>query len=76
MRSAVKIIIGFIIIEAILTGYFFYEQPMCEPCLPGTFCPPCISDEQVYARRAGIIIAIVTAITLIVKQFNSSKRLK
>lgn len=30
----------------ILFGTYKYFQPLCEPCLPNTDCPPCVSGQQ------------------------------
>ncbi|SMO65069.1 hypothetical protein SAMN06265350_10582 [Solitalea koreensis] len=42
--------VRFLILIAIVTllGYllFQYYQPLCEPCLLNTYCPPCRSKEQ------------------------------
>ncbi|KAA3624472.1 MAG: hypothetical protein DWQ02_23015 [Bacteroidetes bacterium] len=39
----------FLAYEAVCIVLFFYEKALinCEPCLPGTPCPPCISQEQI-----------------------------
>jgi hypothetical protein len=59
MEKTSKIIIGLLLIEAFLTGYYFYSQPQCEPCLPGIPCPPCISEAQIVTFWAGVAIAII-----------------
>ena len=46
--------------EVVLTAYFFYAQPLCEPCIDNSPCPPCISDEQIITLWAGGLIAFAT----------------
>lgn len=60
MKKPLKVLVALLVLEVLLTCLFFYLQPVCEPCLPGVHCPPCISDEQIYIRWAGFGIALVT----------------
>lgn len=73
MKKSSKIFIVFIIVEAVLTAYFFYIQPQCEPCLPKATCPPCISDTQIKTFWAGIFIAVLTISYLLFNKFSKSK---
>lgn len=61
MEKIIKPILILIIAELTLLAYYIYQQPQCEPCLPNTDCPPCRSDEQVMAIRAGILIGVLSA---------------
>lgn len=60
MTKTSKIVIRLILIEAALTGYYFYSQPQCEPCLAGVPCPPCISETQIITFWTGVVVAVVT----------------
>lgn len=37
-----------ICINLIFWGMYKYYKPLCEPCLPNSDCPPCLSDEQYF----------------------------
>ena len=43
---------------------------MCEPCMPGTYCPPCILPAQIVIATFGIISMIYSAILLFAKYGN------
>jgi len=73
MTKTKKIIIGLLFIEATLTAYFFYDQPLCEPCLPGMECPPCISEQQIITFWTGIIIVTITVFYLLFINFKNTK---
>jgi len=73
MTKTKKIIIGLLFIEAPLTAYFFYAQPLCEPCLPGTECPPCISEQQMITFWTGLIILMITVFYLLFINFKNTK---
>jgi hypothetical protein len=73
MTKTSKIAIGFILIEVALSGYYFYSQPQCEPCLPDTPCPPCISETQIITFWTGVFIAIVAIVYLL---FINLRRMK
>jgi len=53
-----------------LVGYFLFVlfQPQCEPCLPGTPCPPCISTEQYIILIFTILIDIILLYRIITLQ--------
>ena len=59
INSIVKLLILLAVI--ILLGYllFKYYQPLCEPCLPNTYCPPCLSNEQY------VLLYVIGAISLL-----------
>ena len=57
-------IVRLLILLAIVTllGYLLFEyyQPLCEPCLPNTYCPPCRSKEQYMVQyTTGVIDALI-----------------
>ena len=60
--------------EAILTAYFFYAQPLCEPCLSDTPCPPCINEQQVITFWIEIIIALTSIIYLAFINFRKTNK--
>lgn len=70
MTKTRKIVIALLAIEAGLTAYFFHMQPQCEPCLPNTPCPPCISDEQIITLGTGVIIGVASIAYLIYINFQ------
>jgi hypothetical protein len=49
----------FISVELTMFFLFRYYQPLCEPCLHGQLCDPCISSEQIVIFRAGVLISII-----------------
>ena len=73
MTKTSKIVIGLLLIEAALTVYYFYSQPQCEPCLPGTPCPPCISETQIITFWTGVFIVAVTIVYLLFINFRRTK---
>ena len=74
MSKTNKILIGLITIEVVLTVYHFYAQPQCKPCLPGWPCRPCISNEQIFALFAGVVVAIVAATYLLYINLHQKKK--
>lgn len=72
MTKTSKIIIGLLFVEAILTAYFFYIQPLCEPCLPGSECRLCISEQQIVIIWTGIIIATIALFYLLSINFKNT----
>lgn len=70
--KTIKIIIGLFLLEVILTSYFFYIQPLCEPCPPNIACPPCISEQQIVTFWVGLIIAILVVFYLLFNYFKKA----
>ena len=75
MTKTSKIVLGLLFVEAILTAYFFYTQPLCEPCLPNVQCPPCISKGQILTFWIGVVIAIITVTYLLFVNLRKTKNL-
>jgi hypothetical protein len=73
MTKTSKIVIGLLLFEAALTGYYFYSQPKCEPCLPDSPCPPCITEAQIITFWTGVFIAAVTIGYLLYIYFRRTK---
>lgn len=73
MTKTSKIIIGLLFVEAIFTVYFYYAQPLCEPCPPNVPCPPCISEQQIITFWTGIFIAAITIVYLLFINFRKTK---
>lgn len=72
-ESVGKLLILFVIILGVGYGLYQYYQPLCEPCLPNTDCPPCIAKEQyVVMYLIGVIevIILVRVIYLALKKEN------
>lgn len=72
MTKTGKIIIRLLFVEAVFTAYYFYAQPLCEPCLPELPCPPCISKEQIFIIWIGVIIAVATIIYLLISSLKKT----
>ncbi len=66
----------FIIIEFLILLYFQAHIIQCEPCLPDTYCPPCISWEQIVSFWTGIIIAIGFILFQIIRFIRKRKSTK
>ena len=64
MTKTSKVIGAVTLIEAVLTVYYFYIQPKCEPCLPNSYCPPCISQAQIVILWTGAFVGLVAIIFL------------
>ncbi len=45
-NSAFQLILLLAVVTLLGFLLFKYFQPLCEPCLPNTYCPPCRSKEQ------------------------------
>lgn len=73
-NSPIKLLVLLAIITLLGFLLFKYYQPLCEPCLPDTDCPPCRSKEQYkveYIFGALDIIIISRIFYLAMKRRNS-----
>ena len=75
MRKHKRIIVLFFVVEMLVIAFYFYNQPMCEPCIPGEPCPPCVSESQTVAKWIASLIAIVMLFYLIIFPLRSKKEL-
>jgi hypothetical protein len=73
MNYKILIWLSFFLTELILFFLFRYLQPLCEPCLPGTYCPPCISSRQINVFWFGALIALIFIIWQIVSFWKKKK---
>jgi hypothetical protein len=60
--------LGLILLLLVGLGYalFWYWQPQCEPCLAGTDCPPCISQEQHFVVGSATLLTVITLMRIFV----------
>jgi hypothetical protein len=56
MKINKKIIIGVVILNTIFLLLFLYFQPLCEPCIDKSDCPPCLSRQQYFIIYFGIAV--------------------
>ncbi len=73
LKGNLKYWIGIILIEAVIIRAINYYQPLCEPCLPGQYCPPCISAQQIYLTRLAIGLGGLFIVWQTVKIFRRRK---
>ncbi len=59
-----------ILVDLILYLLFKYYQPLCEPCLEGVECPPCLSEEQYFILYLGIAINTIFLIVWLFKKIK------
>jgi hypothetical protein len=50
-----KCFLKIIVIDIILLLLFWYNDPLCEPCLVNN-CPPCLSKEQYLILYTGFFL--------------------
>jgi hypothetical protein len=60
------------IVETLIIYRYNFIQPQCEPCLPNTFCPPCISDEQIIWKYVGFSIVLIFLVLRMVQGHRNS----
>lgn len=80
-RKNVTAIIFFLIclwsiVEVLLVFFYYYTQPLCEPCIDDMPCPPCVSIEQIWIRRLFVVNVIFIPILILTIVIISRKRLK
>jgi len=56
-----------LLIDIILLMLFRYYQPLCEPCIEGADCPPCLSKLQYFIIYFGIVINVIGCIYCMIK---------
>jgi hypothetical protein len=66
----------FLIIEFLIYAFYRANTIRCEPCLPGTYCPPCISTEQVISLWAGLVLAGIFLIWQLIRVIRSKGKTK
>lgn len=59
-----------LLFDLLLVILFVYYQPLCEPCLKGADCPPCLSKIQYCIIYIGIIVNVVACIYYFIKVKN------
>lgn len=60
-----------LVIDIILIALFRYYQPLCEPCLDFTNCPPCLSKEQYFIIYIGIAINVLLGSFCLIRKIKS-----
>jgi hypothetical protein len=61
-------------IDLLLLLFYWYYQPLCEPCLSNNGCPLCISKEQVFIIFLGTALNLLLGIYCVAKsKFERSK---
>lgn len=62
------VLLMLLVAEALIAVTFVRIQPLCEPCMPGQPCAPCISDDQrMLVMFGGLLPAGVVLAQLIVR---------
>jgi len=54
-------------IDLTLLVLYWYYQPLCEPCIDGVDCPPCLSKQQYFIIYFGVVINLVWGLYLFYK---------
>jgi hypothetical protein len=65
-----RILILFILNFALGLWLYKYFQPLCERCLPHSYCPPCISKEQYVTIYLFGVIELLILIRMIYLALN------
>lgn len=63
-------LVKLLLLDLALFLLFRYYQPLCEPCLDNTDCPPCLSIEQYFIIYCGTVINVIIGIICIIKKQN------
>ena len=72
-----KVLMCFYVLFVNILSYLLFEefQPICEPCLDNTACPPCISQEQYFIIYFGVVLNIVICVYYLLKScWNKTKK--
>jgi uncharacterized membrane protein len=48
-----------ILLDFLLFLVFRHYQPICEPCIDGADCPPCLSEEQYFIIYFGLVTNLI-----------------
>jgi len=59
-----------LLLDLLLVILFRYYQPLCEPCLNGADCPPCLSNIQYCIIFIGTIVNVVACMYYLIKVKN------
>lgn len=73
MNANYKYWIVWMVSEMIILFTIKFIQPLCEPCLPEQYCPPCISKEQIYLFWLAIglgAVFFIWQLVLVVKRLK------
>lgn len=68
MIQTIKKVLSIVILNTVFISLYIKYQPLCEPCLNYSDCPPCISDQQVVIASVGIILNISLFVFWIIKR--------
>ena len=64
-KNFARLLAVFVIVLGLGYALFSYNQPQCEPCLPNTYCPPCIGKEQYAIMYLFGIINLIVLVRII-----------
>jgi len=65
--------VAFFLAELLVFAYFKANRICCEPCLPGTYCEPCICQEQIVSFWTGLLIAAFFLIWQLIRIIKNKK---
>ncbi|MDE3247391.1 MAG: hypothetical protein KGO82_01945 [Bacteroidota bacterium] len=57
-RRNQQLVLSLVVALIALAFLYVYAQPNCEPCLPNTDCPACISATQITALSLAALIVL------------------
>ena len=64
-----KKIVLLVLINILVCFVVYLMQPLCEPCIKGIECPPCISNDQILL----VVILVLFDIIYLMKILNTKK---
>lgn len=56
-----------LLLDLTLVLLFKYYQPLCEPCIDGADCPPCLSKQQYFIIYLGLGMNLISGIYCLYK---------